>query len=238
MPQLECTQKNNFLNVVVRIGLKAFCFPAFIKGSCCLPSPSLCLVWLAGWQWLTKLTRLLSVLTVPSTTVHIQGHQPPQFLVPSTGKAEHLGSSSTPEWSFVISITSRRGSRLSLVGKQGISAAGTPSVVTLVLESPLPCEPNASLLFGSGWAQSGVPWKTGSPRARHCFVVWSPSPVWLFCDSMDCSLPGSSVRGILQARILEWVAISFSRGSSQPRDWTHVSSITGRFFTGQRGGGG
>ena len=38
------------------------------------------------------------------------------------------------------------------------------------------------------------------------------------CDPMDCSLPGSSVHGILQARILEWVAISFSRGSSQPRD--------------------
>ena len=38
------------------------------------------------------------------------------------------------------------------------------------------------------------------------------------CDHMDCSLPGSSVRGILQARILEWVVVPFSRGSSQPRD--------------------
>ena len=46
---------------------------------------------------------------------------------------------------------------------------------------------------------------------------------------MDCSLPGSSVHGILQARILEW--IFFSRGSSQPRDWTHVSQIAGGFFT-------
>ena len=43
------------------------------------------------------------------------------------------------------------------------------------------------------------------------------------CDPMDCSLPGSSVHGILQARILEWVAIPFSRGSSQLRDWTWVS---------------
>ena len=50
------------------------------------------------------------------------------------------------------------------------------------------------------------------------------------CDPMDCSLPGS-VHGILQARILEWVAISFSRGSSQPRDWTQVSHIAGRCFT-------
>ena len=51
------------------------------------------------------------------------------------------------------------------------------------------------------------------------------------CDPMDCSLPGSSVHGIFQARVLEWVAISFSRGSSQPRDWTRVSCITGRCFT-------
>ena len=42
---------------------------------------------------------------------------------------------------------------------------------------------------------------------------------------MDCSPPGSSVHGIFQARILEWVAIYFSRGSSQPRDWTWVSCI-------------
>ena len=45
------------------------------------------------------------------------------------------------------------------------------------------------------------------------------------CDPMDCSLPGSSVHGISQARILEWVAVSFSRGSSQPRDQIHVSYI-------------
>ena len=50
------------------------------------------------------------------------------------------------------------------------------------------------------------------------------------CDPMDCSLPGSSVHGIFQARILEWLAISFSRGSSWPRDRTHISCITGRFF--------
>ena len=50
------------------------------------------------------------------------------------------------------------------------------------------------------------------------------------CDPVDCSPPDSSVHGILQARVLEWVAISFSRGSSQPRDWTQVSCITGRCF--------
>ena len=48
---------------------------------------------------------------------------------------------------------------------------------------------------------------------------------------MDCSLPGSSVHGILQARKLEWVAMLFSRGSSWPRNWTLVAHIAGRFFT-------
>ena len=47
----------------------------------------------------------------------------------------------------------------------------------------------------------------------------------LFCDPVDCSPSGSSVYGISQARILEWVAISFSRGSSQFRDWTCISCI-------------
>ena len=48
---------------------------------------------------------------------------------------------------------------------------------------------------------------------------------------MDCSLPGSSVHEIHQARILEWVAVPSSRVSSQPRDWTQVSCIAGRFIT-------
>ena len=51
------------------------------------------------------------------------------------------------------------------------------------------------------------------------------------CDPMDYSPLGCSVPGILQARILEWVAIPFSRRSSQPRDKTQVSCIAGRFFT-------
>ena len=51
------------------------------------------------------------------------------------------------------------------------------------------------------------------------------------CDPMDCSLPGFSAPRILQARILEWVTISFSKPSSQPRNRTWVSCITGRFLT-------
>ena len=65
--------------------------------------------------------------------------------------------------------------------------------------------------------------------------VWSVSDVaqscLTLCDPMDCSLPGSPVHGIFQARILEWGAISFSSGSSQPRDQSRVSCIVGRRFT-------
>ena len=50
------------------------------------------------------------------------------------------------------------------------------------------------------------------------------------CDPMDCSWPGSSVHRISQTRILEWVAISFSKGFSWPRDWTHVSHLAGKFL--------
>ena len=57
------------------------------------------------------------------------------------------------------------------------------------------------------------------------------SCVWLFCDPFGCSLPGSSVHGIFQARILERVAMPFSRGSSLPRDRPWVSCIAVRFFT-------
>ena len=51
------------------------------------------------------------------------------------------------------------------------------------------------------------------------------------CDPMDSSLPRSSIHGIFQATVLEWVAISFSRRSSQPRDRTQVSRVVGRHFT-------
>ena len=59
----------------------------------------------------------------------------------------------------------------------------------------------------------------------------SRSVVFNSLQPHDCSLPDSSVHGILQVRILKWVAISFSRGSSCPRDGTQASCITGRFFT-------
>ena len=69
---------------------------------------------------------------------------------------------------------------------------------------------------------------------QSCLTLWTLYSLWLLCDpyGQEYSLPGSSVHRILQARVLEWVAMPSSRGSSQPRDWTQVSCI-GRsgFFT-------
>ena len=59
-----------------------------------------------------------------------------------------------------------------------------------------------------------------------CLVAWS---CLTLCDPMGCSPSGSSVHGVLQARILEWAAMPSSRGSSQPRDRTQVSCTAGRF---------
>ena len=57
-----------------------------------------------------------------------------------------------------------------------------------------------------------------------CFdVVWSLIHEQLFCDTMDCSPPVSTAHGISQVRILKWIVIFFSRGSSRPGDWTHIS---------------
>ena len=72
---------------------------------------------------------------------------------------------------------------------------------------------------------------TLSIRSHAC--VWAQL-LQLFpavCNLMDCSQPGSAVHGILQARILEWITVSFSRGSSPLREWTCISCIAGRFFT-------
>ena len=85
-----------------------------------------------------------------------------------------------------------------------------------------------------GWCQG---FKVSGSKASfllNCMCVQSLQSCPTLCDSMDCSPPGSSVHGILQARILGWVAMPSSRGSSWSRDWTHVfcgSSIGGRFVT-------
>ena len=72
-------------------------------------------------------------------------------------------------------------------------------------------------------------WPTFERGRKVKVLVTQSGPI--LCDPMSCSPPGSSVHGIFQAGILEWVASPFSRGSSQPRNWTQVSCIAGRFFT-------
>ena len=85
-----------------------------------------------------------------------------------------------------------------------------PSLGVIVHLSSLACPPTLD------WALDVMPGQSESEVAQSCPTL---------CDPVDCSPPGSSIHGILQARILEWVAISFSRGSSRPRDGTHVSCI-------------
>ena len=71
------------------------------------------------------------------------------------------------------------------------------------------------------------------PVTSLCFsfpLLSAPQSYLILCNSMDCSPPVSSVHGIFQARILEWVVISFSSGSSQPRDRIQVSNTARRFF--------
>ena len=74
------------------------------------------------------------------------------------------------------------------------------------------------------WTELNLDYTESESESISCSVL-------SLCDPKDCSPSGSSVHGILQARILEWVAIPFSRGSSWLRDQTLISRIIGRFFT-------
>ena len=100
---------------------------------------------------------------------------------------------------------------------------------------PLPCA-KFYLQFSKGYNMKSKDEKVSKIVVKIFIIlkVWtcySLSHVQLFADSIDCSLPDSSVHGILQTIIMEWIAIPFSRGSSQPRDWIWVSCIAGRLFT-------
>ena len=84
------------------------------------------------------------------------------------------------------------------------------------------CKPNLVITLSDFYHFFRVTMKVKVLVAQLCLIL---------CNPMDCSPPGSSVHGILQARILEWIAIPSSRGSSQPSDQTHISHIssTGRW---------
>ena len=74
-------------------------------------------------------------------------------------------------------------------------------------------------------------WHTTQKLGFKSFIFGGGLASKLYPTLATVALPGSSVHGVFQARILEWIAISFSRGSSWPRDWTWVSGTAGRFFT-------
>ena len=82
-----------------------------------------------------------------------------------------------------------------------------------------------------GWSYIGCNQKDQSFHQQPVLYVLVAQLCPTLWDPKDCSPPGFSVHGILQARLLEWIAIPFSRGSSWPRNWTLVSCIAGRFFT-------
>ena len=96
----------------------------------------------------------------------------------------------------------------------------SPSAMHRVPNAPYPCTHFALIWFFF--------FSCPNPSSNRCVLV--TQLCLTLCDCIDCSLPGSSAHGILQARILEWVSMSFSRESSQPTDWTWVSCIAGRFF--------
>ena len=81
------------------------------------------------------------------------------------------------------------------------------------------------------WGNSLINQQAGKHYLRVGVVILIPKSCLTLWDPRDSSLPGFSVHWIFQARILEWVAISFSRESSWPRDWTRVFCNVGRFFT-------
>ena len=108
------------------------------------------------------------------------------------------------------------------------------------IPSKLPPNPLSCILL-LGWIQlhfySGrvyLPWCSLIPAAYNHQLFWLRkvcmlshcSHVWTLCDSLDCSTTGSSVHGVLQTRVLEWVAMSSSRGSCQSRDQTHVFHVS------------
>ena len=153
------------------------------------------------------------------------------LLTPAAGDAQALGCSMSNQPDHCCQVWS------------------VPSSPHLSVSLTSPCCPLK--ISGSSWPQPfSPPHTSASPES---FSVWLLNVSSMYhrlhtilrvkvkmlvaqwcltlCDPMDCSPLGSFVHGILQARTLEWVAISFSRGSSQPRDRTLVSCIADRFFT-------
>ena len=104
------------------------------------------------------------------------------------------------------------------------SRSSSTSWVVNSLKGKASHEGNQDGLAAITWSEHDVAY-CGNTYVAPC-VLSHFSPVCLFVTPGDCSLPDSSVHGILQARIPEWVAISSSRASSRPRDRTHISYVS------------
>ena len=127
----------------------------------------------------------------------------------------------SPSITFVLGITTT-------LRRSSIARALVPTIFCL------PSSLDIFLSFSDVSQLSVMGWLYHFPPNEHCPVSYccccSVAKLCLtICDPMDCSPPSSSVHGVFQARILEWVATSSSRGSSQTRDWTRIS-CTGRWI--------
>ena len=108
------------------------------------------------------------------------------------------------------------------------AAAAAAAAAKSLQSCPTLCDPIDGIPPGSsvpGILQARILECIAISFSNACMQAKSLQSCLTLCESMDCIPPGSSVHGMFQARILEWVAISSSKGSSQPRDWTHVSCI-------------
>ena len=114
-----------------------------------------------------------------------------------------------------------------------------PWVMCYLTSGPLPwaslcialCLVHKDVCWMNGRISWKMPYCSEPTRATDISVGLLVTQLYLtLCDPMDCSPPGSSDQRILQARMLEWIAIAFSSGSSWTRDWTQVSCVPSRLF--------
>ena len=164
-------------------------------------------------------------------------------LIPGSGRfpGERIGYPVQYSWASLVTPTcnAEKPGFNPWVGKVPWRRAWQPPPVFLPGEYPWTEDPGGLLYMEL--QRVGHDWETKHSRDHSwLYFPWQNTEVLYgeksevaqscptLCDPMDCSLPGSSIHGIFQARILQWVAISFSRRSSQPRNWTQVFCIAGR----------
>ena len=161
----------------------------------------------------------------------------------STGRSPsfYCSEGSIPQWGTMYGEQRRLSQKQgTLPGQQGKAQRESDQKRPRAKQDENACsvnKPQCTLLFLSlgiklwAWNSRFLNNWGGDGGAGRCVCMLSHFSLVRLCHPMECGSPGSSVHGILQARMLEWVAIPFSRRSYRPRDRTWVSCITGRFFT-------